>query len=583
MPFIDINSLFVPATSGISLTSPGATPPTGTWLSQMLANAVTLQLQTSSWQVGGVARTIFAITSQLFAQADSAVSIMAQGGFLDFAASGTVSSTAVNGVTVVQPVSPDPSVAGQNPNGVVTWLDVLSDSVYNVQRIGAQQAPGSIAIANSTTNTYGPYAAGTYHVGNPTSGAGYSNVASLTISASQFVGGSVSFASNTGPITITTASAHGLTSSNVVQIAGVLGNTAANGMWTITVLTTTSFLLNGSNGSGAYTSGGTTNVCTVAAFVADLAGPGGTSAPSAITQATSVLSGVAVSNPAAFFGQGYESNVSVAARCRLKIQSLAPNGAAGAYKYFALTASQILAAQTPAVILSAPITRVLVSALAGVVTTTIANAAGPVTGVSNLGITAAAGTPIAITTATPHGLSTGAYVTLYGVLGDTNANGTFVIASTGASTFTLNGTTSNATYTGGGVVEGGDLGEVDAVLQSNCVPTGKVAITQAATSFPVAVVGSVIVPLAQVNTYQTAVQVALVNYFAGLAIGGNAGTFSYNDIIGVMHQAGSVNGAPSYVVTSSNITINGGAVDLTYPGSTYVATLASTLITVTGI
>ncbi len=41
-----------------------------------------------------------------------------------------------------------------------------------------------------------------------------------------------------------------------MTIAGVLGNTATNGTWTITVTGATTFTLNASTGNGAYTSGG---------------------------------------------------------------------------------------------------------------------------------------------------------------------------------------------------------------------------------------------------------------------------------------------------------------------------------------
>lgn len=579
----DISSLFTPAPSGVSQSNPGATPASGSWLSQLLTIAATLQLQTSSWQIGGALRTILAVVSQTFAQSDAVVSLMAQGGFLDFAATGTVTTTAANGVSVVQPVSPDPSVPGQNPNGTPTWLDILADSVYNVQRITATQAPGILAIANTTANTYGPLPAGTYHVSNQTTGAGYSNSAALTIAPAALVGNGIVGASNTNPITITTATAHGLTTGAVVYITGVAGNLGANGFWAVSVTSATTFVLVGAVNTGSYTTGGTVNVCTTAPFIADLAGPSGTSGINQITQTTSYLSGVTVSNPAAFYGQGYESNTALAARCRLKLQALSPNGAAGAYKYFALSASQLLAAQNPPVILSSPINRVLVQGLNGVVTTTIANASGPVAGVSNLAVTGASGSPIQITTATNHGLANGNPVTITGVLGNTNANGTWTITYVDATHFLLNGTTTNAAYISGGVVDGGDLGEVDTIIQTNCVPTGTTAVTQTAGTFAITVVASVAVPLAQVATYTAAVQALLVSYFATLPIGGASGVLSYETIVGVLYEAGSVNGALSYVLNMTGATVNGGTVDLSYPTPTSVATLAAANITVTGV
>lgn len=65
----------------------------------------------------------------------------------------------------------------------------------------------------------------------------------------------VTGATNATPIVIT-AVAHGLTTGEQVYIQGVGGNTAANGLWTVTVLTADTFSLNTSVGNGAYTSGG---------------------------------------------------------------------------------------------------------------------------------------------------------------------------------------------------------------------------------------------------------------------------------------------------------------------------------------
>ncbi len=71
------------------------------------------------------------------------------------------------------------------------------------------------------------------------------------------VTGSVTGASNAGPIVITTGTTTGLVTGDSVTVGGVNGNTAANGTFTITVLNSTQFQLNGTTGNGAYTSGGT--------------------------------------------------------------------------------------------------------------------------------------------------------------------------------------------------------------------------------------------------------------------------------------------------------------------------------------
>jgi hypothetical protein len=72
------------------------------------------------------------------------------------------------------------------------------------------------------------------------------------------VNGAVTGASNTTPITITTGSTSGLLNGMTVQIGGVAGNTAANGVFTVSGVTGTTFILNGSSGNGTFSgSGGT--------------------------------------------------------------------------------------------------------------------------------------------------------------------------------------------------------------------------------------------------------------------------------------------------------------------------------------
>lgn len=70
---------------------------------------------------------------------------------------------------------------------------------------------------------------------------------------------SISAATNTAPIQITFAvnTVHGFITGQKVNISGVLGNTAANGTWSCTVLSHNTLLLDGSSGNGTYTSGGT--------------------------------------------------------------------------------------------------------------------------------------------------------------------------------------------------------------------------------------------------------------------------------------------------------------------------------------
>lgn len=51
----------------------------------------------------------------------------------------------------------------------------------------------------------------------------------------------VASSTNASPIAVTTSSVHGLTTGDVVEIVGHTVNTAANGVWTVTVTSTTVF------------------------------------------------------------------------------------------------------------------------------------------------------------------------------------------------------------------------------------------------------------------------------------------------------------------------------------------------------
>src|ERR1035437_7897088 len=77
----------------------------------------------------------------------------------------------------------------------------------------------------------------------------------------------VSGATNATPIVITTTANHNIVTGNTVSIASVSGNTAANGAWTVTVVSPTTFSLNTSVGNGVYTSGGTVFVDTLAGIL----------------------------------------------------------------------------------------------------------------------------------------------------------------------------------------------------------------------------------------------------------------------------------------------------------------------------
>ena len=77
--------------------------------------------------------------------------------------------------------------------------------------------------------------------------------------------GSITSASNPAspnPIVISSAS-HGLATGDHVFVSGVLGNTAANGPFSVTVVDPDHFILDGSHGNGVYAGGGTWTILPV--------------------------------------------------------------------------------------------------------------------------------------------------------------------------------------------------------------------------------------------------------------------------------------------------------------------------------
>lgn len=361
------------------------TPPTAAdWFATLIGLQNTLGLPTTSWQPGSIERaldTSYALASQ---QSDVAASIMIMGGFLDLAAS-YITYVDANGVTQTVYVTPDPSIPAQNPTGALGWLDLLSDSVYDVQRILQTQAGGTEAIVNTSASTYGPFVAGTYHVAQPTApgSPGYTNTSSLTIPpTAQLGGGPLSSIGNSGSlILITTAAAHGLNTGDLAMVIGAGGIPqllAPYAVWTITKVNGTQFTLNGSTFSGGWTGTGSAYAPQTAAFIADNAGTGSNAATAnVVTQPVTSLIGVSVNNTGPWIGSDTEGNASLVSRCRLKLQSISPNGPLGAYQFFALSSQTYAPLLNPAQQVGGVITRARVDVTAtGTVFVTIANASG---------------------------------------------------------------------------------------------------------------------------------------------------------------------------------------------------------------
>lgn len=78
-------------------------------------------------------------------------------------------------------------------------------------------------------------------------------------SAAKLNTGTITGATNASPIVITSVG-HGLTTGTRVTITGVLGNTAANGTFTVTLINSSTFSLDGSTGNGTYSGSGAWHV-----------------------------------------------------------------------------------------------------------------------------------------------------------------------------------------------------------------------------------------------------------------------------------------------------------------------------------
>ena len=97
------------------------------------------------------------------------------------------------------------------------------------------------------------------------SAVAYFSTNTLVVSIAAAVG-TITGATNAGPIVIT-ETAHGRANGSLVNISGVVGNTAANNTyanpyWIITTIDANTYSLNGSVGNGVYTSGGSVRTVT---------------------------------------------------------------------------------------------------------------------------------------------------------------------------------------------------------------------------------------------------------------------------------------------------------------------------------
>lgn len=147
--------------------------------------------------------------------------------------------------------------SGQGPALDFSVAHQLSFDLY-INTAAAQDNVIRIGLGQNTiaaTGILGTLGGGGYQLKIVKSGSAYA-VYLLACTNSFGTYQTITAASNASPIVIT-GSGHSLSNGDSVEITGVVGNTAANGVWIVANKTTTTFELTGSTGNGTWTSGGT--------------------------------------------------------------------------------------------------------------------------------------------------------------------------------------------------------------------------------------------------------------------------------------------------------------------------------------
>lgn len=180
-------------------------------------------------------------------------------------ATGTVTSATATSLTVTfsgQPTIGDLAVL-VTTNGVPSGQTITG--VTNATPV-VVTVPNHSLVTGNTVTVYGVTLVGTGTInGNWTITKLSDNTFSLDTSTAQgmFVSGGgitttsnkITNATNASPIVVTSNS-HGLSNGDTVTISGVVGNTGADGTFTVTNSTANTFELYNSTGTGAYASGG---------------------------------------------------------------------------------------------------------------------------------------------------------------------------------------------------------------------------------------------------------------------------------------------------------------------------------------
>ena len=297
------------------------------------------------------------------------------------------------------------------------------------------------------------------------------------VAAPAAVPATIASSTNATPVEVTTATAHGLTSGDIVTIASHLVNTNANGTWSILVTSPTTFTLTGSVGNGV--GGATGTLAYPLAGVAPLSIASSTNV-SPIEITTSGAHGLATGAQVVIAGHLVNTNANgpwyiiKTGANTFTLTGSVGNGVGGATGTVGLTpfvwafAGPDAAGWNPQSFTYEHAYDIATIQAAGCLIQklgikgdkdkaweyTLSGFYKQHNQITPLAIASSTpATPIAVTTVLPHGLVTGNSVYISGHLVNTAANGYWNIVVTSPTSFTLTGSISNGTGINTGTVE----------------------------------------------------------------------------------------------------------------------------------
>lgn len=273
----------------------------------------------------------------------------------------------------------------------------------------------------------------------------------------------ISAATAATPIAVT-STAHNYSTGQVLKITGGTGLSGLNGIWTITVVDGNHYTLNGSAGTGTYNAGTATTAPTMAfKHSPNLTLP--TNADQ-YKQTATFRNYLQLANATRTYATT-PLNISTTHIYQAKDSNTTDNGSTTPYVAAKGGTLPILKADSTCLIgqvaqfqSAAPWTPTTqeIMGIEGLSAASLADMLQYTrieygnTASNAIAISAATNAgPIQITAAA-HGRNTGDSVEIFGVLGNTAANGTWVITKVDANNFTLNGSTGNGAYVSGGTV-----------------------------------------------------------------------------------------------------------------------------------